>query len=209
LHNAPRRTSSEISPQVLIRLQEYVKLLREWRLVTNLLSSEALDDVWFRHIEDCLVLIRLAPEAKCWLDIGAGAGLPSVVVACHLVDVQGACVYSVDSDGRKCVFLREVARRLELPLRVYNRRAESLSPAEIWPVDVLTARAFATLPKILGIAKPFVTAGAVALLQRGKTATSELDEIDNNCYSCESVPSMSGGGGTIFHIKRRKLASTI
>jgi len=209
LHNAPQRGLPDIPPHMLIRLQEYVRLLREWKPVTNLLSNRAFDDVWFRHIADCVPLIRLAPEATRWLDIGAGAGLPSVVVACHLADVQGACVYSVDSDRRKCVFLREVARKLRLPMRVYNRRAESLSPAEFWPVDVITARAFAALPKILGIAEPFLSAGAVALLPRGKTATGELAEIDNNCYSCEPVPNMSGGDGVIFHITRRKLASTI
>jgi 16S rRNA (guanine527-N7)-methyltransferase len=199
----------EVSPRTLLRLKKYVGLLREWNLVTNLLSTEGLDNIWSRHIADCLQLLPLAADSKHWLDIGTGAGFPSVVVACQLADTPNARIHSVDSDGRKCVFLREVARQLELPLQVYNRRAESLTPSEIWPVDILTSRAFASLPNILHIAGSFLDAGAVALLLRGKSAASELDEIDNSCYLAECLPSESGGGGMIFRIKRRTLAKSI
>jgi 16S rRNA G527 N7-methylase RsmG len=92
-------------------------------------------------------------------------------------------------------------------LRVYNRRAEALTPSEIWPIDILTSRAFASLPKILSAADTFLSAGAIALLLRGRSAASELDEIDDNCYSAERFPSESGGGGFIFRIKRRTSAN--
>jgi 16S rRNA (guanine527-N7)-methyltransferase len=168
-----------------------------------------LEDVWIRHIADCLQLISLAPNAKHWLDIGAGAGFPSVVIACQLADFPDTRVHAVESDGRKCVFLREVARKLQLPLCVHNRRAESLSPAEIWPVDILTARAFSTLAKILDIAEPFLNEGAIAVLPRGKTTARELDDITNNCYSCECVANGSEGGGVILIVERRKLANPL
>lgn len=209
LHTGLPRALPDVSPQLRRRLQEYIKLLREWKAVTNLISKEGLEDVWTRHIADCLQLIGLAPNARRWLDIGAGAGFPSVVIACHLAEFSNTQIHAVESDGRKCVFLREVARNLHLPLRIYNRRAESLSPDEIWPLDALTARAFATLSKTLQVAAPFLNQGAIGLFPRGKTAMSELDSINNGCYSCECVPNSSNGGGVIFVIQRRKSANPL
>jgi 16S rRNA (guanine527-N7)-methyltransferase len=202
------RMLPDISPPVRARLQEYIGLLDKWRLVTNLISNEGLQDVWVRHIADCLQLIDLAPNAKCWLDIGAGAGFPSVVIACKLADLPNTQIHAVESDGRRCVFLREVARRLGLPMHVHNRRAELLTPAQLSPIDALTARAFATLSKTLQIARPFLDTGAIGLFPRGKTSERKLDEIMNDCYSRQFVPN-EFSGGSILVIQRRKLANPL
>jgi 16S rRNA (guanine527-N7)-methyltransferase len=192
------------------RLQGYIRLLHKWKSVTNLISNEGLEHVWMRHIADCLQLIGLAPNAKYWLDIGAGAGFPSVVIACQLAEVPETQIHAVESDGRRCVFLREVARELRLPLRVYNRRAETILPAELSQINALTARAFATLPKTLEIAAPFLDAGAIGLFPRGKTAVNELDDINNDCYSCQSIPNACGRGGYILVVQsRQKLANLL
>ncbi len=199
-------TSTQIDARALPRLKKFVELLREWNSVTDLISEDGLSNVWSRHIADCAELLELAPNAKRWLDIGSGGGFPSVVIACQLADVQDVKISSVDSDARKCVFLREVARRLELPLHVYNRRAETLSSSEIGHVDVVTSRAFASLSKIMLIAEPFLGKGAIAILPRGETARAELDEIDDSWYSVERIPSTSGRG-VIFRVEKRKPAN--
>jgi 16S rRNA (guanine527-N7)-methyltransferase len=198
-----------VSRQMRDRLQEYTRLLHKWKSVTNLISGDGLEDVWLRHIADCLQLISLAPNAKCWVDIGSGAGFPSVVIACQLAELPDTQVHAVESDGRRCVFLREVARNLRLPMRVHHRRAESLSPAELPPVNALTARAFATLSKTLEVATPFLDAGAIGLFPRGKTAPNELRDINSDCYSCQSVPNACGGGGYILVVEKPKLANPL
>jgi 16S rRNA (guanine527-N7)-methyltransferase len=185
-------------------LQGYIRLLHKWKSVTNLISDEGLEHVWIRHIADCLQLSPLAPNAKHWLDIGAGAGFPSVVIACQLAELPDSQIHAVESDGRRCVFLREVARELRLPLRIYNRRAETILPAEVSPINALTARAFATFPKTLEIAKPFLDAGAIGLFPLGKTAVNELDAIKKDCYSSQSVPNACSGGGYILVVQRHK-----
>jgi 16S rRNA (guanine527-N7)-methyltransferase len=210
LHNrVPPALDDVVSPKLRQRLLAYIQLLLAWSSVTNLVSKKALEDVWERHIADSLQLVDLAPNATSWLDLGAGAGFPSVVIACQLAERAGAQVHAVESDGRKCVFLREVARKLHLPLlHVHNRRAESLSYTEMWPIDALTARAFASLSKTLRIAVPFLDHGATAVLPRGRTTSRELDDVNSVCYSCECVPNGSKRG-VILIIQRRKLANPL
>jgi 16S rRNA (guanine527-N7)-methyltransferase len=198
-----------VSLQVRERLQKYIRLLHEWKSVTNLISKNGLEEVWLRHIADCLQFVSLAPNAKGWLDIGSGAGFPSVVIACQLAELPDTHIHAVESDGRRCVFLREVARTLRLPMHVHNRRAESLSPTELPPVNALTARAFATLSRTLEIAAPFLDAGAIGLFPRGKTAVNELGDINKHCYSCQSVPNTYDGSGCILVVQRPKLANPL
>ena len=98
------------SPEIQRRLIAYVELLDKWRNVTNLMSAASFDAIWTRHIEDCLQLSYLAPSALRWLDIGTGAGLPGLIIAIQLADIPGALIDCVESDARKCAFLRETAR---------------------------------------------------------------------------------------------------
>ena len=88
----------------------FVELLDRWRHKINLISNSTFPSVWTRHIADSAQLIALAPEAKRWVDMGSGAGFPGLVIAIQLADVPGAIVHCIESDGRKCAFLREAAR---------------------------------------------------------------------------------------------------
>src|ERR1700753_1048142 len=100
-----------IHDQSLFR--EYVQLLARWAPVTNLVSRSEIGAFWSRHIENCASLTQMAPNALRWLDVGSGAGLPGIVVSIQLANAgaAGACVHLVESDTRKCVFLREIGRK--------------------------------------------------------------------------------------------------
>jgi 16S rRNA (guanine527-N7)-methyltransferase len=198
-----------LAPKVHLALDRYVCLLEKWHPITNLVSKQDIKNVWMRHVVDSLPLCSLVPNARRWLDIGSGAGFPGVVIAIQLADVSGALIHVVESDNRKCVFLREVARQLQLPIRVHNRRAESIAPSEIDPINAISARAFASVRQIMDIALPFLNAGAVTVLPRGRSVVSELDDLDASCYSIHDYPNPPDSGGYILLIEKRTISELV
>ena len=165
-----------VSPEAEKRLAIYVDLLARWRKVTNLISEASFAEVWTRHIADSAQLLALAPDAKRWVDIGSGAGFPGMVIAILLADVAGARVHCIDSDRRKCAFLREVALATGAPAEIHADRVEQIAPESLPPVDAVVARAFAPLPRLVELAKVWIMHGAVGVTTsatvRSPTSTS-------------------------------------
>src|ERR1700733_8680410 len=85
-----------VSRETELRLDAYVELLLQWQAKTNLVSPSTLPNLWTRHIADSLQLLRIAPQAKTWLDFGSGGGFPGVVLACAMGDVAGGHVTLVE-----------------------------------------------------------------------------------------------------------------
>jgi len=183
------------------RLQNYVALLDKWRRITNLISDRSFDEVWSRHIEDSILVANACPTARRWLDIGSGAGFPGVVLGAILADQQDAKVHCVESDSRKCAFLRTVADELCIPIKVHNVRAEAITLTETGPIDALTARAFSTIDHILALGEDYLAKGAAAVLPRGKTYTREVETLDAKRYAIIVNP--GPGGGVILTIRER------
>ena len=73
----------------LADLQRFQALLSEWNAVMNLVGPASLPNFWNRHAWDSAQLLKLAPEARTWADLGAGAGLPGIVLAILLKDTPG------------------------------------------------------------------------------------------------------------------------
>jgi 16S rRNA (guanine527-N7)-methyltransferase len=169
-----------VSRETEKRLVVFVDLLDRWRKVTNLVAAASFDQVWIRHIADSAQLLGLAPEAKRWVDLGSGAGFPGMVLAIQLADEPGVSVHLIESDRRKCAFLREVARATGAPAHIHAARIESIPPETLMPVDAVTARAFAPLPILLDLAKVWLAAGAVGVFPRGKTTQAQLRAIPSS-----------------------------
>ena len=163
-----------VSRETAERLDRFVALVLETQSHTNLIGRATIGKIWTRHIADSLQLLDLAPEAKVWLDIGAGAGFPGIVLACAIADRPGAAVHLVESQRKKAAFLRQVVADLALPAAVHHQRIEDLS--EVVRPDVVTARAVAPLSKLLGYVAPFIKSGAKALLPKGQDVEAELTE---------------------------------
>jgi 16S rRNA (guanine527-N7)-methyltransferase len=96
------------------------------------------------------------------------------VIACALADRPGTAVHLVESTGKKATFLRTVAEALALPVTVHHIRAEQFTPD--FTADVVTARAVAPLPTLLGYVAPLLKSGAKALLPKGQDVEAELTE---------------------------------
>jgi 16S rRNA (guanine527-N7)-methyltransferase len=166
-----------ITPEIEASLAIYVELLGRWRKITNLISEASFADVWTRHIADSAQLLALAPEARRWVDLGSGAGFPGMVIAIQLAGVSDAQVHCLESDQRKCAFLREVARATGAPAEIHAARIESIDPGSLAPVDAVTARAFAPLPRLLELARVWIAQGAVGVFPRGRSAETQLETV--------------------------------
>ncbi len=164
-----------VSPDTEARLAIYVELLGRWRKVTNLISAASFAEVWTRHVADSAQLVSLAPRARRWVDMGSGAGFPGMVIAIQLADAPGARVHCLESDRRKCAFLREVARATGAAAEIHPVLIESIEPATLATVDADTARAFAPLPRVLEFAKVWLAQGAVGVFPRGRSAEAQLE----------------------------------
>jgi 16S rRNA (guanine527-N7)-methyltransferase len=122
----------------------------------------------------------LAPDARRWIDLGAGAGFPGLVIACALAETSGAKVHLVESRQKKATFLRDVAMSLSLPAIVHAMRIEDFVVGTRQRFDVVTARAVAPLDKLLGYANPLLKTGAVGLFPKGQDVAVELTQASKS-----------------------------
>jgi 16S rRNA (guanine527-N7)-methyltransferase len=163
-----------VSRETTRRLTVYVDLLSRWTRRINLISPSTLPDIWSRHIADSAQIWSLRPhDARTWIDLGAGGGLPGLVVGAMAHDAgESLDLTLVESDQRKAVFLRTAAREMGLVLTVLTIRIEALTGR----YDVISARALAPLNRLLTYAAPLAGPGATCLFHKGASAESELTE---------------------------------
>jgi 16S rRNA (guanine527-N7)-methyltransferase len=192
-----------VSRETEQRLAAFVDLLDRWRRKTNLIADSTFPSVWTRHIADSAQLIALAPDAKRWLDMGSGAGFPGLVIAIQLADIPGATVHCIESDGRKCAFLREAARATGAAAQIHPVRVEAIAPESLGPVDAVTARAFAPLPLTLKLATPWMERGAIAVFPRGESAREQIAALpEATAYAIETLPSVVNPKAAILRLRR-------
>jgi 16S rRNA (guanine527-N7)-methyltransferase len=179
-------------------LVAYLGLLTEWNGKMNLVGPSALAEFWPRHVHDSAQLLKKAPEALVWADLGAGAGFPGLVLAILLKGRPGAKVHLVESMAKRCRFLSEVAQKLALPAQIHHARAEDLGIR----VDIVTARACAPLPRLLGYAEPYLRRGATGLFLKGQDVGAELTEATKYWkFEAELSASSSSSDGRVLQVK--------
>ena len=157
-----------VSRETRDRLAAYEATLRKWQPRINLVGPSTLPDAWRRHFLDSAQLLPLLPEgARVLVDLGSGAGFPGLVLAVLGVPE----VHLIESDSRKCAFLREAARAAGARVTVHNTRIEA---APAMDADVVTARALAPLTELLGWAHRFIGTRGVGLFPKGQSVEEEL-----------------------------------
>ena len=190
---------SGATPEQVADLERYRALLADWNERMNLVGPATMEVFWSRHAWDSAQLLTLAPEALTWADLGAGAGLPGVVLAILGKDRPGFHVHLVESMTKRCRFLEEVVKALALPATVHNERAENLS----LDVDIVTARACAPMSRLLGYAQPYLKRGAMALFLKGQDVASDLEEATRYWkFEADVLPSLSDPRGRIVRVRR-------
>ena len=191
--------AAKATPEQMADLDRFLEMLTAGNAVMNLIGPATLLDFWNRHAWDSAQLLRLAPQALTWADLGAGAGFPGLVLAILRKDRPGFHIHLIESMTKRCRFLSEVVSALDLPATVVNERAENLSLS----VDIVTARACAPLYRLFGYARPFLTAGAQGLFLKGQDVVADMTEAARHWeYEADVVPSLSDPGGRIVRVKR-------
>ena len=188
----------------MARLDSYVALLTAWNRRINLVSATTIPDVWRRHIADSAQILALAPpEARSWVDLGSGGGLPGLVIAALAAEQRpDLAVRLVESDARKSAFLAEAGRKMGLTVAIETTRIEALSPM---PHDVVSARALAPLDRLCTMALPFSGPGTVFLLPKGARFETELTEAARHWHiHAEQIASRTDPDAVILRIKELK-----
>lgn len=174
-----------VSRETEALLDRLVQLLGRWQAAKNLVGPATLVNAWTRHVADSAQLVALRPLARSWVDLGSGAGFPGLVVACLQRDLPGMRVHLVESNGRKCAFLREAARTLGLPVTVHDGRIEEVIERLPGHVDVVSARALAPLTDLLQMSRNLLTTGAVGIFPKGQDVEQELTEA-SKCWKIQA-----------------------
>jgi 16S rRNA (guanine527-N7)-methyltransferase len=191
-----------ISQNTLPAFEIYVDLLRRWQDVKNLVGPRTLDQIWTRHIADSAQLLRLAPDARRWIDIGSGAGFPGLVLAILMREEPDREVHLVESNSRKCAFLRAVSRETGARAQVHAGRIQDVLP-RLGGADVLTARALAPLPELLTLGKDLLRTGALGLFPKGQDLDAELTEASKSWnIDYDIVPSVTDPQGRICIVRQ-------
>ncbi len=173
------------SREAICNFVTYVELLEKWNPAINLVAKSTLADVWRRHILDSAQLYPHieSPDNKTLIDMGSGAGFPGMVLAM----LGMGQVHLIESDGKKCEFLREVARKTGTKVEIHQSRIEHCDIK----ADIITARALAPLAELIEYAKDKLNPNGICLFLKGKDWKAELDaaprEYKFGCVDCESM----------------------
>ena len=190
------------SREIIARLDRYAAALLQWQATSNLIAPSTIPELWSRHIADSLQLFRLAPEARHWVDLGSGGGFPGLVIACALTDRPGAVVHLVESNMKKAAFLREAVRLTGAPARVHAKRIEEFVDGFDETVEIVTARALASLENLFEKAYPLLERGAQALFLKGQDVEAELTAATKYwTIDAELIPSITDAGGRIVQVR--------
>ncbi|HEX8257113.1 MAG TPA: 16S rRNA (guanine(527)-N(7))-methyltransferase RsmG [Allosphingosinicella sp.] len=190
--------------ETLARLKLFVNYLAAENERQNLVSRASLDEVWSRHILDSAQLLSFAPRSVgSWLDLGTGAGFPGLIVAALRRDIA---VTMVEARRLRVAFLEAAADILRLRPDTIIRCAK-VEQVESAPFDVISARAFAPLDRLLALGERFATANTRWILPKGKNAKTELDAAESlwqGSYRIEPSLTDADAGIIVAENVRRK-----
>lgn len=185
-----------VSRETYAGLEKLVGMIIDEMPRQNLISASSADHIWTRHIVDSAQLVPMMPDgAKQWIDLGSGAGFPGLVVA---LMCPGLHMTLVESRRKRIDFLGFMAESLGIAERVTvaGQRLEMLDSS---PQDVISARAFAPLDRLLPLAHRFSHSDTVWLLPKGRSAASELEAVTGSWQGdFRVVPSMTDPDAAII-----------
>lgn len=187
---------SNVSRETRVKLERYAEQLVLWNKRINLIDKKTEENLWQRHVVDSYQLAAQLPaSAQTLIDYGSGAGLPGLILAAARPDMRVTCV---ERDQRKAAFLMEAQRGMGLAnVAVYNDDVARV----VGGFDVITARAFAPLDKLLSHAIHHVHTTSICLFPKGKNHAIEIGEAQKRWFfELESVPSSTDDQARILRL---------
>lgn len=193
--------AARVSRETMEKLELYHSLLLQWQKTINLVAPSTLAHAWTRHFVDSAQLLDMAPgTATHWLDLGSGAGFPGLVVAALAAESHtNMKVTLVESDIRKCGFMREAARKMGVEVQILAAR---IADIPIQSADVISARALSNLATLIDHATPHVLPGTCLLFSKGSTYKAELETIPHEWQSrAEIIQSKTSPDAVVIRLK--------
>ena len=203
-------TYEKFSSHVFVSRETYKKLcvfqkaLVKWQKSINLISQNTIKNIWERHFLDSAQLYKFVKGIEGnIIDFGSGAGFPGLVLA-----IMGKKnIHLVESDHKKCVFLKEIAMLTKTDITIHNCRIEDLSFID---VDLITCRALASLSKLIDYVEIFINKPLgkkqklpKLLFLKGKSYYSEIIELSKNKkINFEEYPSITDRNGKILYMNK-------
>ena len=190
-----------VSRETIGVFSAFINILEEWNSKINLVSKNSLAEVWSRHVLDSLQLINYIPStAVNIVDIGSGGGFPAIILAIALKEKNPAAkITMVESITKKTLYLNDVCTRLQLDnVQVINDRVENLP---LKNVNIITARAVASLNILCGYAAKIGNKNTELLLLKGRSFAVEQKEAAQNWrYDCQTFTNQYCPDGVIAKI---------
>ena len=177
---------------ILTKLYEYKKILIKENQNMNLIGKSTLIDLDERHLLDCIQIVKYLPQhEKSVMDIGTGAGLPGIILS--IIGFKN--LHLVEKSPKKSFFLENCKLRLGLNYIVHNKSISEISNLNI---DCITARAFASIEKIILMTKKIINKQTKFILLKGRSYLTELEKINTQKYFWETHPSITSSESKII-----------
>ena len=177
---------------ILKKLSEYKEILLKENQNMNLIGKSTLTDLDERHLLDCIQIVKYLPQhEKSVMDIGTGAGLPGIILS--IIGFKN--LHLVEKSPKKSNFLENCKLRLGLNYVVHNKSISEISNLNI---DCITARAFASIEKIISMTKKIINKQTKFILLKGRSYLTELETINTQKYFWETHPSITSSESKII-----------
>jgi 16S rRNA (guanine527-N7)-methyltransferase len=198
---------ANVSRETFDKLSRYAECLIKWQKAINLVSKSTLDDLWARHFLDSAQLYDYIMDAmskdgklkedSAIVDLGSGAGFPGLVLA--IMGVEN--VHLVESDQRKCLFLKEVARLCGVSVQIHSQRIED---CHIENIGIITARALGSLEQLLGYGAKLTKENTENDVQyfflKGARVKEEITQAQKNwLFKTKEIQSKTDDDARILH----------
>lgn len=195
------RRNLDVSRETLERLNTLSELLVKWNSKINLVSPSTIDDLWTRHILDSTQIFEMVePTGGKWLDIGSGGGFPGLVLSILNMELDKPWeITMMESDIRKCTFLRTVLRETGANAKVVTARIEKAEPHQ---ADVVSARALADLSNLFEFTERHMLSNGQAIFPKGVNWKKELQAAEKTwSFSSEVIKSNTQEGAVILKVR--------
>jgi 16S rRNA (guanine527-N7)-methyltransferase len=167
----------DVSRETQERLDRFAELFLKWAARINLIAPSTVEQLWTRHIADSLQLRNIVPAPGRWIDLGSGGGFPGIITSITLIEDQAGWVDLVESNNKKCGFLRTAITEIGARASVHPLRIEDAANRLAAP-DFISARALAELDLLFTYAQPWALAnsGLKLILHKGRDYQAEIDK---------------------------------
>lgn len=197
LHTGLQALDLHLTPQQIAQLCQYASLINKWNRVYNLTALRDQENILTHHLLDCLAVVQplrnwaaeknlAAPKV---LDVGSGAGLPGLIIAICQPDWL---IHTIDTVGKKTAFMQQAAAQLQLKnVSVHHARVEALSQQNTVRFDLITSRAFSSLPDFLSWTALVRAPDGMWMAMKGKAPSPvELAEL-GGAFHVEKVQALT------------------